>query len=44
MAFLLQAVLAYPSSMPVFERQITAVPDYVTKFGMEQVASARFDN
>lgn len=34
MAFLLQAVLAYPS-VPIFERQTTAVPDYVTKFGME---------
>ena len=33
MAFLLQAVLALPSSAPVLERQITALPDYVTKFG-----------
>ena len=35
MAFLLQAVLALPSSAPVLERQITALPDYVTKFGRE---------
>ena len=41
MAFLLQAVLALPSSAPVFERQITALPDYVTKFGREQIDSVR---
>lgn len=40
MAFLLQAVLAYPS-VQIFERQSTAVPDYVTKFGMEWIASMR---
>ena len=44
MAFLLQAVLAYPSSVPVFERQTTAVPGYVTEFGMEPIASARLRN
>ena len=41
MAFLLQNVLAYPPSVPVFERQTTALPDYVTKFGREQTDSTR---
>ena len=38
MAFLLQAFLAYPSPVPIFERQTTAIPDYVTTFGMEYIA------
>lgn len=32
MAFLLQAVLAYPSPAPILERQTTAVPDYVSTY------------
>ena len=35
MAFLLQAVLAYPSPLPLYQRQTTTVPDYVTEFGRE---------
>lgn len=34
MAFLSQAILAYPSPAPVFERQTAAVPDYVSTYGM----------
>ena len=41
MAFLLQNVLAYPPSMPVVERQTTALPDYVTEYGREQTDSTR---
>ena len=41
MAFLLQNVLAYPPSVPVLERQTTALPDYVTNFGREQTDPTR---
>ena len=41
MAFLLQNVLAYPPSVPVLERQTTALPDYVTNFGRGQTDSTR---
>lgn len=41
MASLVQAVLTYPFPAPVFERQTTAVPDYVSAYGMSQIASTR---
>ena len=39
MAFLLQTILAYPSPAHVFDRQTTAVPDYVSTYGMRPMFS-----
>ena len=42
MAFLLQAILAYPSPKPLFDRQINPVPDYVTKFGVQRLVFIKY--